>query len=86
MWLMARRKIEHWIIWIVGDIISIPLYIYKGLALTSIQYLIFTLIAIFGYIQWKKSTTTRNRLSKNSLIWTRVYWENNSCYRVGKKI
>ena len=54
MWLMARRKIEHWIIWIVGDIISIPLYIYKGLALTSIQYLIFTVIAIFGYIQWKR--------------------------------
>lgn len=54
MWLMARRKIAHWIYWIVGDLISIPLYLYKGLALTSFQYLIFTLIAIFGYIQWKK--------------------------------
>ena len=54
MWLMARRKLEHWILWIVGDIISIPLYLYKGLAITSIQYLIFTLIAIFGYIQWLK--------------------------------
>ena len=54
MWLMARRKLEHWILWIVGDLISIPLYLYKGLAITSIQYLIFTLIAIFGYIQWLK--------------------------------
>ena len=54
MWLMARRKIEHWIFWIVGDLISIPLYLYKGLALTSFQYLIFTLIAIFGYRSWKK--------------------------------
>ena len=54
MWFMARKRIEHWIFWIVGDIISIPLYLYKGLGLTSIQYLIFTLIAIFGYIQWKK--------------------------------
>jgi nicotinamide mononucleotide transporter len=55
MWLMARRKIEHWIFWIVGDVISVPLYLYKGLGLTSIQYLIFTLIAILGYIQWKKA-------------------------------
>ncbi len=54
MWLMARRKLEHWILWIVGDLISIPLYLYKGLAITSIQYFIFTLIAIFGYNQWLK--------------------------------
>ena len=54
MWLMARRKIAHWIFWIVGDVISVPLYLYKGLGLTSIQYLIFTFIAILGYIQWKK--------------------------------
>lgn len=62
MWLMARRKIEHWIIWIVGDIISIPLYIYKGLALTSIQYLIFTLIAIFGYIEWKRAYNNKKQI------------------------
>ena len=54
MWLMARRKIENWIFWIVGDIISVPLYFYKGLTLTSFQYLIFTVIAIFGYFAWKK--------------------------------
>ena len=59
MWLMARRKIAHWIYWIIGDIISIPLYLYKGLALTSFQYLIFTLIAIFGYIEWKKVYNSR---------------------------
>lgn len=59
MWLMARRKIAHWIYWIVGDLISIPLYLYKGLALTSFQYLIFTLLAIFGYIQWKKVYNNR---------------------------
>ena len=54
MWLMARRKVENWIFWIVGDIISIPLYFVKGLTLTSLQYLIFTIIAIFGYRAWKK--------------------------------
>ena len=54
MWLMARRKIENWIFWIIGDFISIPLYFYKGLTLTSIQYIIFTAIAIYGYRSWKK--------------------------------
>ena len=55
MGLMARRKIEHWLFWILGDIISIPLYFYKGLTLTSLQYVIFTLIAIYGYRSWKKT-------------------------------
>jgi nicotinamide mononucleotide transporter len=55
MWLMAKRKIENWLFWIVGDIISVPLYAYKGLVLTSIQYFVFTFIAIFGYLAWKKS-------------------------------
>ncbi|HKJ07411.1 MAG TPA: nicotinamide riboside transporter PnuC [Flavobacteriaceae bacterium] len=54
MWLMAKRKIENWIYWIIGDIISVPLYFYKGFTFTSIQYLVFTFIAIFGYLAWKK--------------------------------
>lgn len=54
MWLMAKRKIEHWIFWIIGDIISIPLYFCKGYTFTSLQYLIFTIIAFYGYIEWKK--------------------------------
>lgn len=54
MWLMAKRKIENWIYWIIGDIISVPLYFYKGFTFTSIQYLIFTFIAIAGYLAWKK--------------------------------
>ncbi len=55
MWLMARRKLENWIFWIIGDLISIPLYFHKGFTFTSLQYLIFTVIAIFGYLTWKKS-------------------------------
>jgi nicotinamide mononucleotide transporter len=55
MWLMARRKIENWILWIIGDIISIPMYYDKGYSFTSIQYLIFTIIAIFGYLEWKRT-------------------------------
>lgn len=54
MWLMAKRKIENWIYWIIGDIISAPLYFYKGFTFTSFQYFIFTFIAILGYLAWKK--------------------------------
>lgn len=55
MWLMARKKIENWIAWIITDIVSVPLYIYKGLPFTAVQYLIFTVLAIWGYFAWKKS-------------------------------
>lgn len=54
MWLMAKRKIENWILWIIGDLVSVPLYFYKGYTLTSIQYVIFTIIAIYAYLEWKK--------------------------------
>lgn len=54
MWLMALKKLENWIWWIIGDIISVPLYLYKGLLVTSLQYALFTLIAIYGYRAWKK--------------------------------
>lgn len=55
MWLMAKKKLENWVYWIIGDVISVPLYLYKGLVFTSLQYLIFTVIAIYGYKAWKNS-------------------------------
>ena len=55
MWLMAKRKIENWLLWIIGDLVSVPLYFYKGYTFTSLQYAIFTIIAIYGYLEWKKS-------------------------------
>lgn len=54
MWLMALKKIENWTLWIIGDVVSIPLYAYKELVLTSFQYFIFLIIAIQGYISWRK--------------------------------
>ena len=54
MWLMAKRKVESWIFWIIGDLITVPLYFYKGLTLSSIQYIIFLILAVLGYISWKK--------------------------------
>ena len=55
MWLIKKKKIENWLLWIIGDLVSVPLYFYKGYTFTSIQYAIFTIIAIYGYLEWKKS-------------------------------
>ena len=63
MWLMAKRKVENWIYWIVGDVISVPLYFYKGLTFTSLQYLAFTIIAIYGYRAWKKNLGSDHQLA-----------------------
>lgn len=59
MWYMAKRKIENWILWIIGDIITVPLYAYRGLGMLALQYLIFTIIAIYAYLEWKKNLQNR---------------------------
>lgn len=55
MWLMALKKIEHWILWIAGNIVAIPLYFVKGLGFTGIQFIVLLVIAYLGYKQWRKS-------------------------------
>lgn len=61
MWLMARRKIEHWLVWIVADTISVPLYFYKGYTFTALQYVVLTLIAIKAYYDWKQSFSRQSQ-------------------------
>ncbi len=55
MWLMALKKIENWTLWIVGNIASVPLYFVKGYGFTAIQYVIFLILAILAYQQWRKN-------------------------------
>jgi len=60
MWYMALKKIENWTLWILGDIIVTPLYAYRGLGMLSLQYLIFTILAISAYLEWKKILNNNN--------------------------
>ncbi|MBT0606894.1 nicotinamide riboside transporter PnuC [Aequorivita echinoideorum] len=55
MWLLARKKLENWTFLLVGNIISLPLYFYKGLIFTSFQFLLFIIISIYGYRAWKQN-------------------------------
>lgn len=68
MWLMARRKVENWIFWIVGDFISIPLYICKGYTFTSLQYFIFTILAVLAYFEWKEIWKVQKMQSENTVV------------------
>lgn len=54
MLLMAWKKLENWLAWILGDLLVIPLFAYKGLAFTSVQYIVFFVLAILGYLEWRK--------------------------------
>ncbi|MEO8255313.1 MAG: nicotinamide riboside transporter PnuC, partial [Flavobacterium sp.] len=67
MWLMAKRKIENWLFWIVGDLLSIPLYFAKGYTFTSFQYIIFTIIAVYGYLEWKKILSSSQKQERQQL-------------------
>ncbi|OGS72125.1 MAG: nicotinamide mononucleotide transporter [Flavobacteria bacterium RIFCSPLOWO2_12_FULL_35_11] len=55
MWLMANKKIENWLFWIAGNVVSIPLYFVKGYGFTGIQYAIFLFLAFQGYNAWRKN-------------------------------
>lgn len=52
--LMAVKKAENWVFWIIGDLVSIPIFISQGLYFTGIQYMVFLVLAILGWIEWKK--------------------------------
>jgi nicotinamide mononucleotide transporter len=53
-WMLAKKIIEHWLIWIFVDLLSAGLYIYKELWPTVILFLIYTFMALIGYLEWKK--------------------------------
>ena len=53
MWLMARKKLENWLWWIATNIAAIPLYFIKGYVFTSFQYLVFLVLAVMGWVEWR---------------------------------
>jgi len=54
MWLMTQKKIENWILWIIGDLALVPITFTQGMPFTSLQYLVFLFIATFGLLEWNK--------------------------------
>ena len=60
-WMLARKILEHWMVWVIVDIVAAGLYFYKGLYPSFLLYLVFTIIAVVGFFQWKRS------ISENSV-------------------
>lgn len=54
MYLMAEKKVENWVAWLVVDVVSIGLYAYKGLYVSSLQFAVFTVLAWWGWVSWKR--------------------------------
>lgn len=54
-WMMTRKILENWLLWIVADIVYVPMYIYKGLYVTAGLYTVFLILAIMGFVQWRRS-------------------------------
>ena len=54
-WMLAKKYLEHWLIWIIVDIVSAILYFWKGLYPTVVLFAVYTIMAVVGYYQWRKS-------------------------------
>jgi nicotinamide mononucleotide transporter len=64
-WMMTRKILDNWTLWIVADVVYVPVYIYKRLYLTAGLYIVFLALAIVGLIEWKRSYD-RQRLPASS--------------------
>jgi len=53
-WMLAKKILEHWIIWVIVDLVSMGLYIYRGLYPTTFLFAVYTTMAVIGFIQWRK--------------------------------
>jgi nicotinamide mononucleotide transporter len=54
-WMLARKILEHWIVWVIVDAVSMGLYLYRGLFPTLFLFAVYTVMAVTGFIQWKRS-------------------------------
>ena len=54
MWMLSRKLVEQWLVWLVVDMISMGLYIYKGIPITAALYMLYCVLAVLGYLRWRK--------------------------------
>ncbi len=53
-WMLARKIIQHWLIWIVVDVMSMGMYLHKGMYFYAFLFVVFSAGALFGYVEWRK--------------------------------
>ena len=62
-WMMTRKLLENWLIWVAVDVVYIGMYIYKSLYVTAVLYLIFLVLSALGFVQWRRSIREREAAS-----------------------
>ncbi len=58
-WMMTRKKLENWVVWIVVDVVYVAMFLSRGLALTAVNYAVYLGLAILGFVQWRRSLAAR---------------------------
>ena len=58
MWMLSRKQVEQWLVWLAVDVVTVGLYFYKGIPLTAGLYALYSALAIAGYIRWRKQATS----------------------------
>jgi nicotinamide mononucleotide transporter len=54
MWMLSRKLVEQWLVWLVVDMISVGLYLYKGIPITAGLYTLYCVLAVAGYMRWRR--------------------------------
>lgn len=60
MWMLSRKLVEQWLVWLVVDMISVGLYLYKGIPITAMLYLLYCALAVAGYMRWRKQVLIKS--------------------------
>ena len=60
-WMMTRKKVENWLVWIAVDVLYVGMFTFKHLYITAVLYLVFLILAVRGWIDWRRSLTTAVR-------------------------
>lgn len=66
-WMLARKYLEHWILWVIANIVSVGLYIFKGLYPTVVLFFIYTVMAVAGYIKWRRAMDSEGKKSSSEI-------------------
>lgn len=59
LWMLAKKHVEQWFVWIAVDAVSSALYFYKGIYFTAVLYAVYTVVAIYGYKKWNLMEKTQ---------------------------
>ena len=60
MWMLSRKYVEQWLVWLAVDLITVGLYLYKGIPLTAGLYALYSALAVAGYLRWRREAALRS--------------------------